>query len=156
MKGKGFTNLFIENPFHNPRRNAPTDTLIDAMKYPKFAEFWSNHVTSRTYFFQVRKCKDVLCLFHKPIRGQHDVDVFPDPIPSEIDGVLHYNEGSDPTEKYLLSILENVEKQDSGIKFAVTARTAKNVGFEIRCSECKKPRCLYAQYKLKRSTTSPC
>ena len=138
MEGKRFKNLFIENPFHNPRRNAPTDTLIDAMKYPKFAEFWSNHVTSEN-FFQVRKCKDVLCLFHKPIRGQHDVDVFPDPIPSEIDGVLHYNEGSDPTEKYLPSILENVEKQDSGIKFAVTARTAKNVGFVIRCTECKKP-----------------
>ena len=57
--------------------------------------------------------------------------------------------GSDPTEKYLPSTLENVEKQDSGIRFPVTAQTAKNVGLLIHCTECKKPRCLYAQYVLK-------
>ena len=119
------------------------------MKSSKFEEFWSKHVTSRTYFFQLRKCKDVLCQFHKPLRGEHEVDIFPDPIPTETDGVLHYNEGSDPTEKYLPSTLENVEKQDSGIRFPVTAQTAKNVGFVIHCTECKKPRCLYAQHVLK-------
>ena len=49
----------------------------------------------------------------------------------------------------LPSTLENVEKQDSGIRFPVTAQTAKNVGLLIHCTECKKPRCLYAQYVLK-------
>ena len=68
-----------------------------------------------TYFFQVKKCDDQSCPHHKPLRGNHTVDVFPDPVPNEVDGILHYKEGVDPTEKYLPSILENVEKSPHGI-----------------------------------------
>ena len=125
------------------------ETLLDATKSAEFADFCARHITSRTYFFQVRKCNDPLCSFHKPIRGQHEIEVFPDPVPSEVDGVLHYHEGVDPNEKYLPSLLENVEKQDSGIPFQATAHTAGNVGFTIVCTECKKPRLLHAKNKLK-------
>ena len=50
-----------------------------------------------TYFFQVKKCDDQSCPHHKPLRGNHTVDVFPDRVPNEVDGILHYKEGVDPT-----------------------------------------------------------
>ena len=74
------------------------------------------------------------------------VDTFPDPVPNEIDGILHYKEGVDPEEKYLPSILENVEKSPHGIPFSPTAQMAKNVGFVITCLECEKPRLLHSEY----------
>ena len=61
--------------------------------------------------------------------GNYAIDTFPDPIPKEIDGVLHYTESVDPQEKYIPSILENVEKSPHGIPFIPTAQTVKNVGF---------------------------
>jgi ABC-type sulfate transport system substrate-binding protein len=68
----------------------------------------------------------------------------PDPVPKEVDGVMHYDEGEDEKEQYLPSLLENVEKQDTGIPFPATAQTAKNVGFVVVCTECNKPRLLHA------------
>ena len=54
-----------------------------------------------------------------------------------------------PKERYLPSLLENVEKQDNGRDFPPTAQTSKNVGLVIFCTECKKPRLLHSKYKLK-------
>ena len=91
-----------------------------------------------------------MCAYHKPIRGNYGIDTFPDPIPNEIDGILHYREGVDPEEKYLPSILENVEKSPHGIPFPPSAQTAKNVGFIISCVECQKPRLLHSKHKIKK------
>ena len=101
--------------------------MTDAKGTP-VEHFYKKHCTSRTYFFQIRKCSDSSCLYHKPLRSDHTIDVvFPDPIPKEIDGVLHYQEGSDPDEKFLPSILENIEKSSHEIPFSPTGRTAENV-----------------------------
>ena len=76
------------------------ETLADATKSAKFADFWAKHIISQTYFFQVRKCNGLFCSFHEPLLGYHEIKMFPDPVPSEVDGVLHYNEGK-ILEKYL-------------------------------------------------------
>ena len=102
-------------------------TLKEAKQSPKFSVFYEKHVTSRTYYFQVRKCDDEACVYHGPLRGQETIDAFPDPVPNEIDGVLHCSEGTDPTEKFLPSVLEDVEKAAHGIPFSPSAQTAKNV-----------------------------
>ena len=102
----------------------------------------------------MRKCNDVDCTYHKPIRGNGEVTIFPDPVPKEIDNVLHYEPGCDPEEKFLPSKLEDIEKCAHNIPFPPTAQTAKNVGFTIKCftikyEECSKSRLLHSKMKAK-------
>ena len=123
-------------------------SLIKADKFHKFKEFYEKHCVSRTYFFQVRKFSVSSCTFHKPLRGDQNIDVFPDPEPYEEEGVTHYRPGSDPEEKYLPSKLEDPERRAHNIPFSPSAQTAKNVGFIIRCEQCKKPRLLQSRRKL--------
>ena len=59
---------------------------------------------------QVRKCDDAACPYHKPLFGQETIRAFPDPVPSEFHGVLHYHERVDPKEKILQFVLKNVKK----------------------------------------------
>ena len=125
-------------------------TLKEAKQSPKFSVFYEKHVTSRTYYFQVRKCDDEACVYHGPLRGQETIDAFPDPVPNEINGVLHYSEGAYPTEKFLPSVLEDVEKAAHGIPFSPSAQTAETVGFTLVCQECEKSRLLHAKTKIKR------
>ena len=128
-------------------------TAMNSMKDAKNSnviEFYNKHCTSRTYFFQVRKCDDISCSFHQPMRGDiATIDVFPDPVPTEVDGSLHYQPGSDPTEKFLPSKLEDVEKSPHNVPFPPTAQTAKNVGFTVSCMACKKPRLLHSKTVVK-------
>ena len=104
----------------------------DAFKCANFAEFYEKHCISRTYFFQVRKCSDSNCPYHKPLRGEVSIEAFPDPEPYEENEVVHYRPGSDPAENFLPSKLENPEKRAHGLPFSPSARTAANVGFTIR------------------------
>ena len=70
---------------------------------------------------------------------------FPDPVPNEVNGSLHYQPGSDPTEIFLPSMLEDAEKSFHNVQFSPTAQTAKNVGFTVSCIVCNKPRLLHSQ-----------
>ena len=83
------------------------------------------------------------------------IDVFPDPVPTEVDGSLHYQPGSDPTEKFLPSLLEDVEKSPHNVPFPPTAQTAKNVGFTVSCMACKKPRLLHSKTVVKVAYQKP-
>lgn len=117
--------------------------------FPKFKHFLETHTSFRSYSFHIFKCEDLSCLFHKPLRGELP-ERFPDPVPTTSeDGDVKYSEGSDPKEKHLPSKIEDISKQSHEIPFTPTAQTAKNVGFVLRCDECKKPRLLYAKLKLK-------
>ena len=112
--------------------------------------FTRNTAPQGNIFFQIRKCNNLSCVHHKPLRGDEEIDIFPDPVPQETDGVLHYTPGSGPSEKFLPSTLENVEKSPHNVPFSPTAQTAKNVRFVISCSECKKPRFLHSRNKVKK------
>ena len=102
--------------------------------------------TQRTYFFQVRKCDEISYPYHQPIRGDvASIEVFSDPVPTEVDGVLHYQAGSDPDEKFLPSVLEDVEKSSHNVPFSLSAQTTKNVGLTISCVGCHKPRLLHSK-----------
>ena len=57
-------------------------------------------------------------------------------------------QGSDPSEKFLLSKLESPAKRNHGMQVTPTARTTLNMGITVKCSECRKPRVIYAKKKL--------
>ena len=63
--------------------------------------------------------------------------------------MLHYQPGSDPDEKFLPSVLEDVEKSAHNVPFSPSAQTAKNVGFTITCVGCSKPRLLHSKTVVK-------
>ena len=124
---------FLENPLNELDDNFQHINNINEMKnYPMVLEFYEKQCTLRTYFFQVRKCNNLNCTYRKPTRGSTEVEVFPDPVPYELDGNLHFQPFSHPAEKFLPSKLENVKKCAHNIPFSPSAQTAKNVGFTIK------------------------
>ena len=129
------------------------DTLIakkDLSKFSKFKEFFDTHCVSRTYYFHVKKCEDPQCIFHQPKQLSQEIERFPYPIPyTDKDGVERFKEGTDDDEKFLTSRLVDVTKNPHGLPFSPTTQTAKNVSKFVKCSECQKPRVLYAEKKLK-------
>ena len=90
-------------------------------KYPKFYEFYNKHCVTRTYYFHIFTCLDANCPGHEPIRFEKTAN-FGELVPSEIvDGTVKYILGSDPSEKFLLSKLENPGKRTHGLPFTPTA-----------------------------------
>ena len=72
---------FLENALNELDDNSQYINNINEMKnYPMVSEFNEKHCTSRTYFFQVRKCNNLNCTYHKPTRGSTEVEVFSDPL----------------------------------------------------------------------------
>ena len=85
---------FLENALFEVDENFQTiNSVNEIRRYPTVADFYEKHCTSRPYYFQVRKCNDRSCKHHKPIRGSSDVEVFPDPVTYDVDGILHTNLG---------------------------------------------------------------
>ena len=120
---------FLKNALNELDDNFQHINNINEMKNdPMVSEFYEKHCTSKTYVFQVRKCNNFNCTYHKPTRASTEVEVFPVPVPYELDGNLHYQPGSDPAGKFLPSKLENVKKCAHSIHFSPSAQTAKNVG----------------------------
>ena len=116
--------------------------------YPTFKQFLTQHTSARTYSFHIFKCSDPDCIFHEPLRGE-PIEKFGEPVPKSDDGSKeYYVEGDDPEESHLPSKTANPEKQKHNIPFTPTAATAKNVGFTLKCSDCRKPRLLYAKKVL--------
>ena len=118
------------------------------MKYPKFYEFYNKHCVSRTYHFHIFKCSDPNCPWHEPVIFG-EIANFGEPVPSEIaDGTVKYILGSDPSEKFIPSKLENPGKRTHRILFTPTGQTAINVGKIVKCIHCLKPCVVYAKKKL--------
>ena len=122
----------------------PTTTETGAVN-----DFFQKHCNKRTYYFQVKKCSDTECVFHKPLSSEEKIKDFPDPIPYEENGIPHYSKGSDPKEKYVPSTLLDSSKRPHNVPFSPSAQTAKNAGMTIRCIDCKKQRMIYSKSKLK-------
>ena len=77
------------------------------------------------------------------------LNLFGEPVPEEgQNGVTHCVQSNDPTEKFIPSLLENFAKRNHGIPFTPIAQAALNVGKLIKCSECRKPRLIYAKKNL--------
>ena len=89
------------------------------------SKFYDNHVLLPADFFQVRKCDDGVCFGHKPLRGQETISAFPDPVSSEINGVLHYHETVYHKEKILPFVLDDVRTSALGIPLNPTAKWLK-------------------------------
>ena len=98
----------------------------------------------------MKKCLELSCPFHSPLRCKEEIERFPNPIPyTDEDGVERFKEGRDDEEKFLTSRLVDVTKQPHGLPFTPTAQTAKNVSKIVKCYKCKKTCVLYAEKRLK-------
>ena len=65
---------FLEEDVRNFEDNfKDMNSFADMKCFPKFSDFYSTHCNSRTYFFQVRKCNDLTCPYHKPLRGDEEI-----------------------------------------------------------------------------------
>lgn len=72
-----------------------------------------------------------------------------EPIASEsTKGSLKKIQGSDSSDNFLPSKLENPAKCNHDMPLTPTTQTTLNVGFAITCSECSKPGLVYAKKKL--------
>ena len=82
--------------------------------------------------------------------ADQNIERFPDPVPyTDEEGVERFKEGIDEEEKFLTSKLADITKQHHGFSFSPTTQHAKTVCKYIKCAECKKPRVIYAEKKLK-------
>ena len=98
-------------------------------KSPIVLDFSQKHCKSRI-FFQVKTYNNLSCL-------DTTIDAFAERVSTEVDGVLYYQPGSNLVDKFLLSILEDVQKPSHNKCFSPTAETAKNIGFVITYVKCK-------------------
>ena len=126
------------------------ETFPSSAESGPVAEFYETHCVKRTYLFKVKKCTDKQCRFHEPLNSV-EIEDFPDLIPYEVNGILHYKKGTDPEEKNIPSLLLDVSKRPHNIHFPPTAQSGKNVGMLVKCVECKKPSLMHSKTKLKLS-----
>ena len=104
----------------------------------------------RKYVFSVKKCGKQDCSICSPPRLPPEIfsQLFhlPDPVPASSDHYKPFEEvyGTHTTEKHRPSFSES-RKSGHGIPFSPNAQTARKL---IMCTECLKPRVLYAQRKL--------
>ena len=105
----------------------------------------------RKYVFSVKKCGEQDCSICSPPRLPPEIfsQLFhlPDPIPASGDHYKPFEEvyGTKTTEKHHPSFTEPGKGGRHGIPFSPNAQTARKL---IMCTECLKPRVLYAQRKL--------
>ena len=116
------------------------------LKFPKFHQFWSKHCVSRTFhsfpYIQMRRS---WLSWHEFIWCK-DINSFREPIPSEsTEGSLRYVQGSNPSETFFFSKLENPAKRNNVIPFIATTQTILNEGVTIKCSESRRPHVIYAK-----------
>ena len=114
----------------------------------KYQDFLKAHCNEGHYAFQIRKCEDKKCCERKEL-----VNWLPYPIPDD-DKPGHYKSfndisNTDPTEKYLPSFINDPKKVAEEIQGCKSSTlTAQNVRDVVKCSTCKKPRCIYATRAL--------
>ena len=119
-------------------------------KFSDLKQFMDRHCHIRKYVFSVKKCGKTDCsvcsLPRLPSEIFKQLSYLPDPI---ADGE-HYKPfeevyGTLTSEKDRPSLRSDAEKRGHGIPFSPNAQTARR---SVLCSECLKPRVIYAQHKL--------
>lgn len=122
---------------------------------PVFKDFMSNHLRLTNYSLTLKKCDTNDCHFHSHIRLDptmfQKLKWLPTPIPDQLNSEKYIDfdncYGKEPNDDYTPS---KANKK--------TENTAKNAPFQlahtrarmiIRCTDCKFPRLIYSQQKLK-------
>lgn len=134
-------------------------TKADVLKVNSVKDFFEKHVRCTTYAMQVKKCKDVNCKAHAPVRL--DEATFDRiawlPTPAVIGdkfAEFHSVYGQEPTDADVPS--KNAARQDQvndlpKAPFPLAHTRARMIVF---CTECNFPRLLYSKYALDRETLS--
>ena len=104
--------------------------------------------------FSIKKCDNVSCTVCLPPRLPHSIfstlHRLPDPIPNgEHYKTFEDSYGTETSECHMPSLCEK-ENKGHKIPFSPSAKTAKTTSAFLICEECRKPRLLHSQKKLKR------
>ena len=138
--------------------NSKTLKKKDVMASEKVQEFYSNHVTTNQYCFQIQKCLNKSCPYHKPVRMDKEqygsLKWLPMPTLSlasrgigqkykQFQEAHAINEiPTDRDRPYGKESIENKEQLPPLAGFKCVAGYARQA---VWCKECGKPRLLYSQ-----------
>ena len=133
----------------------PTDRQRFVLKSrPSFERFLSHCCHIRHYTFSIKKCGDGSCTICRPPRLPAEVfrDVHFLPHPEPDTSKEHYKPfeqlyGTSTSERFCPS-LGMRGNSGHGLPFSPSAQTARNVKRVVTCSDCSRPRVLYAAKKL--------
>ena len=120
---------------------------------PHLQSFLSHCCRSRHYSFSILKCGSADCSICRPPRLPKDVfdtlKHIPDPV-REVNVYKPFSEvyGTETTEKDRPSLQSSAEKQCHGMPFNPSAQFARNVAKTLDCTECNRPRVMYAARKV--------
>ena len=136
------------------QRNATTQSAL--LKHKPLQKYLEHTSVSRHYFFLLRKCGEQDCTMCGPTTLPPDrfkeLHQFPDPVPTD-DGE-HYQPfedlwGKQTTEKHRPSLNQRGKTRSSQKQTDGDVRlVAETVRDFVDCTECRKPRCIYANEKL--------
>lgn len=139
----------------------PNINMKDVMKSKKFAAFFVKHCCNLTYSFQIRKCDDVSCSCHLPIRNKELHEHLPwfpvpelDPTNKEkyLDFQTSYSKLLESKCKPKETCKPSDKANDSNSKTDLKQPDFKYVNgkarYAVRCNECGKGRLLYSNYQL--------
>ncbi|XP_046330978.1 uncharacterized protein LOC124114453 [Haliotis rufescens] len=123
-------------------------------------KFMSHCCVCRRYMFMIKKCGLADCEICLPPRLCHEdfdsLKWLPDPVP--FDDGHHYKSfdsvyGTNTSEEHCPSMQKRPPTLNShGIPFSPSAQTCKTVQRNVFCTECGKPRVLYCEKKIDRSS----
>ena len=131
------------------------DTKAKLNSRPGLKSFLDHHCRARMYSFSIKKCGQSTCC--KPPRTDRpifdELHFLPDPVPDatkehylSFQDLYGKQEMEDPMEKHLPQKAKS--KPGTNIPFVATIQSAKTVQRFIKCTECGKPRVMYAQRKV--------
>ena len=81
------------------------------MKYPKFYDFYTKQCVNGAFHFHVFKYLQPNCEWHSSIKSEK-IEPFRVPVPEEVpNGVTHYIQGNDATEKLIPARPEDPSKR---------------------------------------------
>ncbi|XP_062561268.1 uncharacterized protein LOC134225322 [Armigeres subalbatus] len=134
-----------------PEINLSKISKAEAMNVPSFKEFFDKHVKATSYTFQVKKCNDINCKFHKAKRMDQTINIPWLPKPQlkgekyeEFDEVY----GTEPNDDCQPSKIKAMHSQEERLPHPSFALASTRARIIITCTECKFPRPLYSQYSM--------
>jgi hypothetical protein len=160
--------VFSDDNFGKPERGPVFKLLL-------FKEFAAKHLTLTDYGVQVLKCENVSCKFHQPLRmtpAEFDaIPLIPAPILDEmnqhylkLDATLTRDPTGKPDDSHLSSLIKRKRLAAAKARSKATPRTTRSstltgvkpiagpIGVAVVCIDCDKPRVIYTQNSLDRST----
>ncbi|XP_033749002.1 uncharacterized protein LOC117333692 [Pecten maximus] len=127
-------------------------TQKDLSSKQDYQQFLKTHCIQRQYLFQIRKCENPTCCTPKRC-PQTEIPAVPDPVLSQdkahfkpLEAVIGQATTDEDRPSALNKTVAAVAEELQGTKNSQL--TAQNVRRTVTCTDCRKPRCIYAKKQL--------